>query len=94
MRYSVEATPDPPVSSVAARVNDGRVVYQPAWPVAPGMEMVVVGAVVSPGSSPPGSHVSSSPRVKKSKLAVMPAPPAWLAAESRPMRGLVMPARL
>ena len=74
-------------------MNDGRVTYHPASPSGSGMLIVVVGAVVSP-SPPPGSHVSSSPRVKKSKLATMPAPPAWLAADSRPIRGSEMSARL
>src|SRR5688572_29668428 len=61
IRYSVEATPDPPVPSVAAKVNDGRVVYQPAA-LAAEMVSVVVGAVVSDGAG--GLHVSSLPSVK------------------------------
>src|SRR5687768_6976739 len=44
IRYSIEATPDPPVSSAAASVNDGRVVYQPDAAGA-AMVSVVVGAV-------------------------------------------------
>ena len=79
MRYSVEATPDPPAPSVAARVNDGRVVYQPALPVAAGMVIVVVGAVVSLGP-PPGWHVSSWPSVNQSNLATrLSAAPAAVA---------------
>ena len=93
MRYSVEATPDPPAPSVAASVNDGRVVYQPAA-LAAGMVSVVVGAVVSAGP-PPGSHVSSSPSVNQSNVAMrLSAPPAvWFAAASRPILGCVMPVR-
>ena len=62
MRYSVEATPDPPAPSEAASVNDGRVVYQPAA-LAAGMVSVVVGAVVSGV----GTKTDSSP------LATLPA---------------------
>src|SRR6478735_11467420 len=94
IRYSVEAMPDPPVSSAAARVNDGRVVYQPAWLLAAGMVSVVVGAAVSVVGSTPGSQNSSLPSVKKLNVAVMPAPAAVLAAEMRPIFGLVMLAML
>ena len=61
MRYWIEAMPDPSAPSVAVSVNDGRVVYQPPFPVAPGMASVVTGAVVSWSVSSAGTTTWTCP---------------------------------